>query len=321
MTLPDYIILTQYDGITPKCKCGLCDEHPHLYRGKFLQYAKGHDSFKFRENKYREKFGSPTCLKCGIEIGFYRGEPNIYCSTKCSPGEWNQETIKNTINERYGVNNIMEIKEFRDRLSTSLIETWSMNRDEILDKIKISNNKKFGVDFAFQSNEIKERQRMTMNRNHGVDHYSKTDKFRKDSSSRMVLNNPMKIPENVEKMINTTMINDNHGWKNFHLKYKETELTYQSTYEYDFLEFCEKNSVLCLVERSPSFQYLNKKSYHFPDYIFSDRYIIEIKSNWVLNLQGGMSIIQEKINSIGAKYKYILILDKDYREFENIMKS
>ena len=49
ITLLEYVILTEYDNIPPKCKCGLCDEIPHLYRGKFLQYAKGHDSFKRRE--------------------------------------------------------------------------------------------------------------------------------------------------------------------------------------------------------------------------------------------------------------------------------
>lgn len=319
MPLVDYIILTVYKGISPKCKCG-CDDIPNLYRGKFLQYAKGHDSFKRREEIFIEKNGFPKCKTCGVKIGFYRGNPNKYCSSKCSPGEWNQNKVKKTIKEKYGIDNLMQSEIFRKKSQESLKNLWNNNYDRMLDKIKIRSNKKYGVDFPFQSEEIKNKQKETMLENHGVDHYSKTEKFKSDSSNRMILDNPMKIRENVEKMIQTTFENDNHSWKNFHKNYKDTDLTYQSTYEYHFLEFCEENNVLHLVSRAPSFKYLSKKSYHFPDYLFNSEYVIEIKSKWILDLQGGMKIIQEKIKSVEPKYKYLLILDKDYYQFENILK-
>ena len=206
INLVDYVILTEYNNIPPKCKCGLCDEVPHLYRGKFLNYAKGHDGFKFKENEYIKKYGIPKCKKCDKEVGFYRGSPNKYC--KCRP---RYKSINGEIFE------------------------WG----------------------------------------------------------RLIINK----------------------------RYKKTNILYQSSYEYDFLKFCEENNVLHLVSRSPSFKYLNSKSHHFPDFLFNDEYVIEIKSKWILDLQGGMDIIQEKIKTIGSKYKYLLILDKDYYKFNKILKG
>ena len=320
ITLLEYVILTEYDNIPPKCKCGLCDEIPHLYRGKFLKYAKGHDSFSWQENKYIEKFGYPKCLTCGIEIGFYRGKPNKYCSSKCSPGEWNQEKVKKTIKERYGVDNIMEVEEFHKKSTESIKNLWKNHKDDLMNKIKITNLQKFGVEYTFQSDIIKEKQKESMIKNHGVDHYSKTDKFKFESSSRMIDKNPMWNRESVEKMILTTKQNDTHSWKCLTKQYKDTNLTYQSSYEYDFLEFCERNNILYLISRAPSFRYLNKNSYHYPDYIFNDEYIIEIKSKWILDIQGGLDIINEKKNSVESNgYKYLLILDKDYLQFENLL--
>jgi len=298
MPLVDYIILTEYKGISPKCKCG-CGDIPHLYRGKFLQYAKGHDSFKRREETFIEKNGFPICRTCGVKIGFYRGNPNKYCSTKCSPGEWNQNRVKKTIKEKYGIDNLMQSEIFRKKAQESLKNLWNNSYDEMLDKIKIRSNKKYGVDFPFQSEEIKNKQKETMLKNHGVDHYSKTSKYRRESSIRA--------------------IKTNSKFNNIQI-YKNTKLTYQSSYEYHFLEFCEKNNILYLIKRAPCFKYLNSKSRHIPDFLFNDEYIIEIKSKWILDLQGGMDIIQEKIKSVEPKYKYLLILDKDYYQFEIIFK-
>ena len=316
MTLEEYIILTEYNNIPPKCECGLCDDIPHLYRGKFLKYAKGHDGFKWRESKYIEKYGRPTCLNCGKNIGFYRGEPNKYCSTKCVPNGWNQETVRNTIRNKYEVNNLMELENIREKVKEKVNYLWCNNRDEILNKIKKTNLEKFGTEYTFQSDVVKKKQKETMMKNHGVEHYSKTEKFRQETSLRMFESNPMKIPEVVEKMSKTTSLNF-LKWKYFSKKYKSTDLIYQSSYEYDFLEFCEDNNILHLIKRSPSFKYLDRNIYHYPDYLFNDEYIIEIKSKWVMDLQGGMELINEKIKSL-YPYKYLLILDKDYYQFKNL---
>ena len=255
MTLEDYIILTEYNNIAPKCKCG-CEERPHLYRGKFLEYSKGHTKFKHREQEYVSKHGVPLCKTCNNEISFHRGKPNIYCDSGCRPSCWNQKQINKTVKDKYHVDNVMDVKEFRDKISIANKEIWCENYNERLNKMIETNIERYGS--AFSCN----------------------NKF--------------------DRKI-----------------YKNTDLKYQSSYEYDFLEFCENNNVLHLIKKSPTFRYLEKSSYHFPDYIYNNRIIVEIKSKWILDLQGGEEIINEKKKSIEKLgYKYILILDKDYFQFE-----
>ena len=39
LDLPQYIIITEYNNIKPKCECGFCDDVPVFYRGMFKKYA------------------------------------------------------------------------------------------------------------------------------------------------------------------------------------------------------------------------------------------------------------------------------------------
>jgi len=114
MTLRDYIIETEYLGISPRCSCGLCDEIPEFSRGKFRQYAKNHQRFSVKEQLYRKRFGNPVCQNptCKKFVSFSRGEPQKYCSLACFGKcngfslETTQAKVKKTIRERYGVENV-----------------------------------------------------------------------------------------------------------------------------------------------------------------------------------------------------------------------
>ena len=303
----DYFIISELNNIEPICACGYCTDRPSFYRDKFKEFAIGHENHEWKKQQYIIKFGTPFCKGCGGEVKFYRGYPREYCSFKCLPPRWNQEKIKTTVKEKYGVDNVMCIKEFRDKIKLANATSWENDYDNKLSKVKKTNLDRFGVEFPFQREDVKDKQRKTMMKNHGFPHYSKTDKFREETSKRMMLNNPFKFIDR---------------WKsNLPKKYKSTELSYQSSYEYDFLEFCENNNVLHLIRKSPTFRYLNRESYHFPDYLYDNKVVIEIKSKWIMNLQGGDEIIQEKIISVVDKYQYLLILDKDYYQFEKLIKN
>jgi hypothetical protein len=313
----DYFILTKLDGVEPICSCG-CNVRPTFYRNRFLKYASGHDNPEFKEKSFIEKNGDPTCETCGNLVKFTRGVPNKYCSFKCHPCNWNQDKVKETVKEKYGVDNIMEVEEFKQKQSESQKKLWTENHEKQLNKIKKTSFDKYGFEFASQNESIKEKQRSSMLANHGFEHYSKTSKFRKDASERMISNNPMKNPITVLKCIITQ--SKNNKWTSICKTYKQTDLKYQSSYEYDFLEFCENRGIINLIKKSPTFQYINKNSYHFPDYIYNNEYVIEIKSKWILELQGGYEVIKEKKRSVEiSKYKYLLIIDKDYIQFENII--
>jgi hypothetical protein len=120
MELRDYVIKTQYDGISPSCACGLCNEIPVFYRGEFKQYAKGHHTTSWYQDKYIEVYGQPTCLNCGYEVGFHRKEPKKYCSNKCAglhKGGFTKPEVQQKI-DRY------RSEEVRRRLSENMKERW-----------------------------------------------------------------------------------------------------------------------------------------------------------------------------------------------------
>lgn len=120
------VTLTQFNGVPPKCICGLCDEKPLFNRGKFSKYALGHEKFEVREVLYIKKYGSPQCFHCGTVVKFFRGNPKQFCSLICS-GLHNggftqletQNKIKQIVIEKYGVNNVSQITEVKQKISVA----------------------------------------------------------------------------------------------------------------------------------------------------------------------------------------------------------
>ena len=177
----------------------------------------------------------------------------------------------------------------------------AMNSKEIFEIYKKTNIKKFGVEFPMRLDEIKYKQRESVLKKYGVSHISKTDKFRKMASKNMCKYNANII--------------SNHTIR----KYKNLKLYYQSQYEYEFLELCEKLNIINEITNAKRFKYKNGK-FHKPDFNFKNKFIIEIKSTYWMNRQGGIELINEKKESVELKgYKYVFILDKNYKNFLDIL--
>lgn len=100
-------------------------------------------------------------------------------------------------------------------------------------------------------------------------------------------------------------------------KYKK--VYYRGSYELDFLEkFYDKIDI----ENGPAIPYLfegKTKVYHSDFYIPSRNLVIEIKSKYYYNRFKEQNKIKKKsVKNRG--YNYILILDKDYMNFEKLLK-
>lgn len=125
LSLEEYVIQVEFAGKAPICACGLCENRPVFYRGKFKRYAFGHDSFEKREQLYIAKFGAPMCLACKSIVGFHRGQPKKFCSFVCQ-GKQNgfskpstQKRIQEVVQEKYGVSNVSKLPEVRKAISES----------------------------------------------------------------------------------------------------------------------------------------------------------------------------------------------------------
>jgi hypothetical protein len=130
----------------------------------------------------------------------------------------------------------------------------------------------------------------------------------------------------VRKKISDNMKSKIFDFKNnFKIKkYKKTKLYYQSLYEYDFLEHCEKLNILDKVENGNVYNFLlEDTNFGFrtiTDFCIGDTEI-EIKSTYILEKQGGQNIIEIKRRAVESDCKkYLLILDKKYSEFDKYLK-
>lgn len=311
ITLRDYIIKYELCGNIPKCQCGYCDEDAPFFRGKFLARIGDHQKYDWLKEQYIKKYGKPTCKTCGKDVKWHRGIPNIYCSIKCQPSNWNQEKINITVKEKYGVDNISYLNDIKSKISIKKKESYTLNKNNIVNKFKDTCLMKFGVDSFSKTDLFLEKSKISYMKTLGVDHPSRTLQFRQDSSLRMIKNNSEFNFTNCYKI----------------KKYKETELYYQSLYEYDFLEYCEKIDILELIDNGHVYNF-SENDYDYglrtiTDFCIEDIGLeIEIKSTYILEKQGGQKVIDIKKESVESQdWKYLLILDKDYSEFEKIIKD
>lgn len=134
ISLKQFVIHTEYCGIAPVCKCGLCNCEPVFYRGRFLKYAKNHNKYSKKESLFIEKYGKPICENCGMSTSFIRGKPKRFCSFKCSGKVvgFGNVTTKNKISgafiKKYNVSSVSQTTKARIKNSDSLKERWKTGK-------------------------------------------------------------------------------------------------------------------------------------------------------------------------------------------------
>ena len=148
-----------------------------LYTKKFLDFEKTHlpkeiyeylinrynDSQSLKETVYRINFGydvRPVCENCGKPIEFL-GKPSRMWKTYCS----NQCR-------------------------------YSLNR---LNKYKKTCLEKYGVEYAQQSNEVKDKVKQTCLEKYGVEHYTNREKYKQTCLEKYGVESNLNIPEIKEK--------------------------------------------------------------------------------------------------------------------------
>lgn len=156
--------------------------------------------------------------------------------------------------------------------------------------------------------------------------YQGSEEQRK-ASERMKINNPNNIPGVQEKKKKTYIQNSENGLYDKETKfrkkrYNNTDLFYQSSYELDFLKYCNQHNILHRITKAPI---LTDKDYPYnyysPDYLLDNKYIIEIKSWYIEKIQekkypGILTIKKALVESKG--YVFLYIRDKDYSAIQVI---
>lgn len=125
-----------------------------------------------------------------------------------NPYLFGSEEFLNTLIDRYGVENISQLDEYKKKISKANRENAQerlekirqtcnekygkdyANQSEIVkDKIKSSNQEKRNVDYAFQAEEVKEKIRQTCVDRYGVEYYSQSEEFHRNKLTRYFYDN------------------------------------------------------------------------------------------------------------------------------------
>jgi hypothetical protein len=248
----------------------------------------------------------------------------------------NTEKQKETLLKIYGVDSYMKTKEFMDKSKITSLEKYNVeypqkNKD-IREHTKKTNLELYGFETPFKNEKIKNKIRGTKKERYNDEYYNNREKFKETCILKYDTENPMKNDEikNHFKLSFNEKYGVNHpsqveffyekclknGYK---IKtYKNTDIYYQGSYEYDFLnKYYDK----IVIERGIIFEYIykNKKKLYYSDfYISALNLIIEIKSNKWYKEHLDINLEKEKI-CIETGYNFLFIIDKDYSTFNKLI--
>lgn len=210
--------------------------------------------------------------------------------------DWFKDKIKKSNIEKYNIDNPNKLQSIKDKIKKSNIEKYGIDYpcrlDEIKNKIKKTNIEKYGVENVFQSDEIKNKSKKTNIEKYGVEYISQN-------------------PDIYEKQI----------LSGFRIKKHECGLTYQGTYEKDFIDFCISHRIEITKPPSVLYEMNGKSKKYYPDfYIEKLNLVIEIKSSYYYQLHKEKNELKKE-SIINNGFSYILIIDKDYGNFCKLLFS
>jgi hypothetical protein len=275
--------------------CEECEKSYKSMNGFSHHISKNHGKKEYYDKWLKEE-GDGFCKICRKETNFitiFQGYQKCCCK-RCS-NEYTYEQTKKGNLKKYGVENISSLPEMKEKHIQHNLEKYNVEytwqRQDIKDKCKQIHLKNLGVENPFQSKTIKDKIKQTNLEKYGVEYPAQNYEIYK------------------KQKIN-----------GFKLKTYNSNLYYNGSYELDFLE--KYYTKFTDIRNGPTIIYIfeDKEHYYFSDfYIPSLNLIIEIKSSWIIEKQG-KDIIKIKEKAIIAKgLNYIMIVDKNYDEFNNLI--
>jgi len=236
------------------------------------------------------------CDNCGKEkevryqsynISTNNNTEKFYCGNKeCT----NKKRII-AIQKKYDVDNVFQLDEIKEKTKITNLELYGVENPqqnkEIKNKTEETNLKRYGARNPFQSEELKKKIRKTNFINCG---------FEYPSQNKDILYKRLK--------------------NGFAIKYID-HLYYQGSYEKEFI-LKYKDKVRIENGLSIYYEYLGEKKIYHSDYYLPDYdLVVEVKSSYWYNKN--LEMCKAKAEYTKKRHNYIMILDKNYNEFEELI--
>ncbi len=283
-------------------------KHVGISHGSQKDY---YDKYLKKENEEICSCGNPTEYTGRWQRGYKKS-----CSEICRKKD-RVKKIEKTNLKKYGVKNANHVKEVRDKIDKTNKEKYGnicpMQNKEIQKDIRAKNLKNLGVELPFQSKEIQKKNRESMKRKYGFEFSFQVRKFYDKMHNTMIkkygVPHSMQNLDSFEKGFKTRI--QLHEFKN-------TGILYQASYELDFLE--KYYDIFYGITRGPSIKYRHgdkDRVYHSDFFLPSENLIIEIKNSYLAKRDKGV-LLEKKKYCEKSGYKWIMIIDKNYEEFDSL---
>lgn len=238
----------------------------------------------------------------------------FYCmKNKCA-----YKKLKLSNNKKYNVENVFQL-------------------DSVKEQIIITNNEKYDCDNPQQNKEIKERTEQTCIKKYGFRNPFQNEdikkKCRETNLKNLGVEYPTQSPIVIDKIIQSNLSNHGVQWgmqnrkildKAIKTSFKISNyksLTYQGSYELDFLKYMENKGILDKLSQNITIRYTIEGIEHVyhPDYYIKDLNLIcEIKSSYIYHLHYKLNQFKQKA-AFDNGYDFIMIIDKNYDELEKLL--
>lgn len=266
----------------------------------------------------------PKCTVCNNPVSWHNScNLSTYCSKSCSDNsEMVKSKRKKTSENLYGYEHYSKTEEFKIRRKQTNLSNHGNENYTNRDKYKKTCINKYNVDNTLKIKDIKDKSKATMLNKHGVENYVEHPDFKFKSEQTCMkkygVKNAAQSPEIYEKIKHSFYLTK---------QYKNTNLYYQGTYEFYFLELIDSINLLNNISVPTPVKYTLKKMSHTynPDFQFKEK-IIEIKSGWTYNKNGKDKLLEEKNNekwnAVKAQGKEIIILigKEEIKKYVNSLK-
>lgn len=285
--------------------CEECGKECNKIIGLAAHIASKHNRKDYFDKWILEKTDN-SCKYCDNETIYNgrwsRGGYNTYCSKKCKnlDGISNETkekikiSLKNTCQKRYNKDSYTQTEEFKEKSKKTLFIKYGITNPMQSGVFKLkketTNLKIYGFNTPPKSPEVKLKTKLNYFKKYGIYHH---------------MHNP-EIFRKVEK-------------NSFVSKLHFSGVNFRGSYEEDFLN--KYHNVLNIKSGFGIKYTMNEKEkVYYPDfYIKSLNLIVEIKNSWLAKRDETI-INMKKESCIKNNYSFILIIDKNYKEFEKLIE-
>lgn len=226
-----------------------------------------------------------------------------------------KKKIKEVMISKYGVNNISKLKIIKDKKIKTCLNNHGVKYGFLqVEKTKDTLNKKYGG-HHLKDPSIYQKMVNTIQLKYNVNNVSQSDLIKHKKIQTCLLNYGVEYPSQ-----NSLIFNKIFKTSCKLKQYNDTNIYYQGSYELDFLK---KYYDYYKIIRAPviKYEYNEKIKVYYGDFLFVDfNIIIECKNSYLYKRD--FNVIEAKRKASEAQgFKWILILDKNYKQLNNELRS